>query len=434
VPAIPAEALAMFAAALLLRVAYAWIVHGPAAQPSSDSVTYDSVAWNLARGMGFQANADGVLYPTAFVPPGMPFALSLLYRATGHWFFGAVLLMCVFGALVPPLVRQLGQSMFSPAAGRVAGWLAVVHPLLVFFSGYVMTEPLFCDMLLLAMLASVGWLKSPRPGRAFGAGLLWGLAALTRPTAALVPLVVLAWAWSPLGLLLAPRQRLRQSALLLAGALAVVTPWTVRNAVVLHAFVPVTTGGGRSLFDANNPLVWDDPAQRGGANAILDHEPWAGRVSGMNEVERDRFAGREARAFLASRVAQWPEAATAKLARFWRWRWATASTGAWFAREGGLAAILRVVDPLLVWMLLTVPLALWGVARTWSGTRRHFQLLPLALVAVFTLGAVLYWGALRMRVPVEPLVLLYTGVGAADLWWRLRMRRAGLELVGATHR
>ena len=43
------ETLALFAVALALRVAYAWLVHGPAPVPSSDSVTYDTVAWNLAR-------------------------------------------------------------------------------------------------------------------------------------------------------------------------------------------------------------------------------------------------------------------------------------------------------------------------------------------------------------------------------------------------
>ena len=66
---------------------------------------------------------------------------------------------------------------------RIAGWLAVANPLLVFFSGYLLTESLFCVMVLAALLASVEWLKTPRPGRAFGAGVLWGLACLTRPTA-----------------------------------------------------------------------------------------------------------------------------------------------------------------------------------------------------------------------------------------------------------
>src|SRR5689334_22262435 len=90
------ETLALFVVALVLRVAYAWLVHGTAAVPSSDSATYDTIGWNLARGVGFQLMGAAAPYPTAFVPPVLPWVLSLLYRAAGHSFFAAVILMCVF--------------------------------------------------------------------------------------------------------------------------------------------------------------------------------------------------------------------------------------------------------------------------------------------------------------------------------------------------
>jgi len=423
------ETLTLFAVALVLRVAYAWLVHGPAATPSSDSVTYDTIAWNLARGMGFQLAGTGSPYPTAFVPPALPWAVSLLYRGVGHSFFAAVMLMCVFGALVPPLLRQLGRAMIGPAVGMWAGWLAAVHPLLVFFSGYVMTESLFSVTLLLALLSSVAWIKQPRPGRAFWSGALWGAASLTRPTALPLALVVALWAWGPLGLALAPGERRRHVVLLLLGLALTVAPWTLRNAAALHAFVPLTTGGGRSLLDANNPVVWDDDARRGGAIAVLTTEPWATRFRGLSEVEVDRRAGREAAAFLGTRVADWPRNALAKFARYWRWTALTPTTGTWASGSAGMAGRLQRLDPLLPWSILFFPLAAWGVVRTLRGTRRHFQLLPLWIVAASTLGTLVYWGALRLRVPIEPLVTLYAAVGIADIAWRVRMRRAGLALV-----
>src|SRR5437016_1550183 len=158
------EVLAMLVAALVLRVAYVLAVHRLSAQPSSDSIAYDQLGWNLARGMGFQLNGEVALYPTAKAPL-LPWLVSLLYRATGHVYFAALLLQCAIGAFIPVLVRALGRTMFGFRAGRVAGWLAVVHPLLVFFSGYLLTENLFCVMVLAALLASVEWLKAPRPGR-----------------------------------------------------------------------------------------------------------------------------------------------------------------------------------------------------------------------------------------------------------------------------
>jgi 4-amino-4-deoxy-L-arabinose transferase-like glycosyltransferase len=420
--------LALFTAALLLRVAFVLAVHQLSAQASSDSIAYDQLGWNLARGLGFQLNGVGGLYPTAKAPL-LPYVVSLLYRVTGHVYFAAVLLQCVIGAFIPVLVRALGRTMFGFSVGRIAGWLAVAHPLLVFFSGYLLTESLFCVMVLAALLVSVEWLKAPRRGRAFGAGLLWGLACLTRPTAMPLPVVVALWVWAPLGLIVSAPERWRQLALLALGVVLTIAPWTIRNAIVLHAFVPITTGGGRTLLDANNPRVWDDPALRGNAISTADVEPWATRFKNRSEVEVDRIASREAIAFGLSRWRDWPAVALAKLARLWRFSALTESTGRWY-RTGSLPdRVLGALDPLAVWSWLVMPFAIWGVARTARWTRRHFQLLPLWIILTFSAGSVVFWGALRLRVPAEPLLMLYAAVGYADLVRRLRLRRAGLALL-----
>jgi 4-amino-4-deoxy-L-arabinose transferase-like glycosyltransferase len=427
-PRPPGEVWALLGAALLLRVAYVFAVHRLGAEPSSDSITYDALAWNLARGVGFQLEADGTLYPVA-KPPLLSWLVSLVYRATGHVYFAALLLQCVLGAFVPVLVRSLARTMFGANVGRIAGWLAVFHPLLVFFSGYLLTESLFTVLVLSSLLASVGWLKAPRASRALGAGLLWGLTCLTRPTAMPLPVLVAAWAWAPLGLMLRPGERARQAGLLLLGVALAIAPWTIRNAIVLRAFVPITTGGGRTLLDANNAVVWDDPALRGSAISTADVEPWRSRFRGHSEREVDRIATQEAVAFGLARWRQWPEMAWAKFARMWRPRALAPSTGRWFPAGSLPDRLLSLADPLLLWSLVTWPLAAWGLVRTFRNSRRHFQLLPLWVVAVFTAGTLVFWGALRLRVPAEPMLLLYVGVGAADLVWRVRMRRAGLAVV-----
>ena len=425
------EVLALFFVALVLRAGYVLAVHHLDAQASSDSISYDQIAWNLARGMGFQLQGEVALYPTAKAPL-LPWLVSLLYRATGHVYFAALLLQCVIGALVPVLTRSLGRHMFGPGVGRAAGWLAVCHPLLIFFSGYLLTESLFCVMVLGSLVASVEWLKKPRATQAFRAGVLWGLASLTRPTALPLPVVVALWAWAPLGLMLKPQVRWKQVGALALGVVLTIAPWTVRNLIVLHDFVPITTGGGRTLLDANNARVWDDPALRGNAISTADQEPWATRFKGHSELEVDRMASEEAIAFGLSRWRQLPEMAWIKFTRFWRLRAMTPSTGRWY-RAGSLPdRLLGAADPLLLWSLVTLPLALWGLYRTVRWSRRHFQLLPLWIIAMFTLGSLVFWGSLRLRVPAEPLVLLYAAAGLADLVWRSRVRRAGLALISTT--
>lgn len=425
----PGEGLLVFAVALLLRAGYTWVSAGPGATPSSDPAEYDLVAWNLARGLGFAFGHDAGAYPTAFVPPVVPWITSLLYRVAGHHFFAALLLQCVIGALVPLLVRALASATFGGDVARIAGWLAALHPLLIFFSGYLLTETTFTAALLVALIASVGWLKTPRPGRALGTGMLWGLAALTRPTALPLPLLVALWAWGPLGLTVSGRDRIRQIALLGLGVALVVGPWTIRNAIVMHAFVPVTTGAGRALLDSNNPIVWNDPARRGGAIGTFHVEPYASMLRGKSEPEVDRIARREAFAFLGAHVREWPAMAWAKLARFWRVTREAGGTGHWQRRDSPLLGGLARVDPFLVWSVLVMPFAALGLIRALTGPRRWFLSLPALMIAAFTLGALLFWGALRMRVPIEPLVALYAAVGFEDARRRILPRARGLTLV-----
>lgn len=424
------ETLLMFGVALALRAAYTWLAQGPDAFPNSDSADYDAIAWNLAQGLGFKLTGAAGLYSTAFRPPALPFVTSLVYRLTGHVFLAALLMQCVIGALVPVALVAFARSTFGSSAARIAGWLAVVHPMLVFFSGYLVTEPLFALSLVLALSASAAWVKTPRPGRAVWAGMLWGASILTRPNAMAMPFLVLAWAWAPLGLSLRGSHRLRQAAALMLGVVLVVGPWTLRNARELHAFVPVTTGGGRSLLDSNNALIWDDPATRGGAVTVYHLEPYASHFRGLNDVEADRLSGRMAVQFLLERRAQWPQMALAKLARFWRLTSEGGKLTKQWKRTGTpLDALMSLLDPLTAWSVVVLPLALWGLAVTLRGPRRAFQSLPALVIAFFSLSAIVYWGSLRMRVPIEPLVALLAAVGADAILKARRVRRSGLALV-----
>ena len=427
--AFPLEALAAFVIALGLRAGYSALALGPHPVPSSDALSYDTAAWNLARGAGFALDGAHGPYATAFVPPVVPWLTSLLYRIAGHDFPAALFMQCVIGALVPLLLAALARATVGSSVARIAMWLAVLHPLLVFFSGYLLTETTFCAILLLALLASVEWLKTPRRSRALGAGLLWGAAALTRPTALPLPLLVAAWAWFPLGLTTGAAERARQLAMLALGVALVVAPWTMRNASAMHAFVLITTGGGRSLLDANNPVVWSDPATRGGATSVYHLEPYATQFQGLSETQIDARSGAMAREYLLKHVSEWPAMAIAKLARFWRLTSEGGGTGRWASGNSPLVAVLRVLDPLLVWSVLTMPLALYGIWVALRGPRGLFQSLPVLVIFTFTAGAMVYWGSLRLRVPGEPLVVLYAAIGADALLKRWRVRRSGMKLV-----
>ena len=201
-------------------------------------------------------------------------ALALLVRAAIRVPFGwelsvraaAGLLQTVVGTATVGIVGMAGRRMVGPAAAIVAAALVTFWPGLILMTPVLMAETLFTFLVIAGisslMLPDEG--TSLRPRRLCGAGALVALATLTRPTGALVVPVLLLWLWrrNPL----APGDRggpdtrrqgrwqpaLRMQAMFLAGFVAVLAPWVVRNAIHFEAFVPFDTNSGTYLCLGNH--------------------------------------------------------------------------------------------------------------------------------------------------------------------------------------
>jgi hypothetical protein len=66
------------------------------------------------------------------------------------------------------------------------------------------------------------------------------------------------------------RASLVRAAIFLLGLVVVVAPWTVRNAVALDRFVPISTGGGQVLF-AGTYLPSDGNPEKVGAEVVAEN-------------------------------------------------------------------------------------------------------------------------------------------------------------------
>jgi len=152
---------------------------------------------------------------------------------------GAVMLAAI-------AVRVLGSR---PAALSV-GIAAAAHPAFLWLSSDVQSEPLFMVLLLGAGFLLLVAVDRPSSGMALASGGALGFAALTRPSAlALFPFLA-----APLFDRTFPRRiraALAGSALL--GAVLVLAPWTIRNAVVHRAFLPVDDAAGFVFLQGNGP-------------------------------------------------------------------------------------------------------------------------------------------------------------------------------------
>ena len=111
-------------------------------------------------------------------------------------------------------------------------------------------EPLFGLLFVVALWLLVTYSPAESNGwRAVAVfGLLTGMAALTRGQGALLlPIAALYWVaiagW---------RQAALSTAIAAIAAVVIISPWTIRNAVELHAFVPISTNSGAALRVGHN--------------------------------------------------------------------------------------------------------------------------------------------------------------------------------------
>ena len=195
---------------------------------TTDSITYALPAVQLAHGEGFDLSLRRT--------PGYPLFVAVWLAAFGDDFRALLVVQHLLGLATAGLTWLLGRTLFGPLAGLLGGLaVALSGPQLV-YEHYLMTEPLFTLLLVAGLLALAAAVRRASAGLLLLTGLLFGLAALTRPIGqalpALVPLAVLLrgrWGgpWRP-RLLLAARAGL----IGLVGFGLVTLPWMVRNRVV----------------------------------------------------------------------------------------------------------------------------------------------------------------------------------------------------------
>ncbi len=248
---------AIFLFAVLVRLAVIGSTvgfHTPAgAEPASDSRIHITLVENLLAGRGY--SLDG---PTAITPPFYIFFLTGLYRVLGDP--AAVrLVQAVLAAAGCVMLYAIVRRVRDPATGLIAALLLSLYPLSAYLSGLHLTENLFLLLVLAFVLQALRVEERPTTMRAAGLGCLLGLAILTRAVfLAFLPFVLL-WAAAVWGVRTARAYRVFGLAALTAAL--VVSPWTIRNYLVFHAFVPVQSNGGMVFWAGNNPhsdggMVW----------------------------------------------------------------------------------------------------------------------------------------------------------------------------------
>ena len=407
-------------AAGALRLGFgAWVV-GWDAPLKGDEIDYHTLATHVAVGEGFLVG-EGT--PTARRPPGYPVVLSLAYRAFGPSEAVGRGLQVALGMVVVWLTFLVGRRFFETTTGFIAAAFAAVNPFLTFISGYLLTENLYMVLVMGALLLLPGpHAFDGRLRSVLGAAVLLGLATLTRPTALLLG-VALVLTCVVVGSGTAA-QRLERGALAVVVFVALMVPWTLRNYSAFGGWVGLTTHGGITFYQGNNPKVVEIPHYRGGA-APLGALPRFEEFSGMGELERDRFAWRLGREYLRDNLREVPALEFWKFVRFWRLKsemgLSGIKSGWWWNKDSVLGRLATSVDVGFVYAIVVFPLCLAG----WILTRRRARELAFlySVIVMHTLVGLVFFGSIRGRIPVEPVIAIFAAVAVEWVIGCIRPRR-----------
>jgi 4-amino-4-deoxy-L-arabinose transferase-like glycosyltransferase len=212
------------------------------------------IARSIASGHGF-GSPFAQTGPSALLPPVYCYLLAGIFKVFGietkASILAALSLNSLFSALACIPVYLLARQAFGQRVAKWAGWGWAFSPYGVYYgadwawSTCLVTLELACLFLFAWNLEN-----STRTRDWILFGLLGGFAAMTEPvTLAVVPLLGL---WT---LYRRFRRRGPWKAPVIAAAfaaLAVMSPWLIRNYELFHRFIPVRSGFGLELYIGNN--------------------------------------------------------------------------------------------------------------------------------------------------------------------------------------
>ena len=355
------------------------------------------LAESLRSGQGLSSPFGGSTGPTAFLAPGYPAVLAVMFRLFGSysWAAGAAImaLQLLFSVLTVAVMLHLTEKLFGAAAANLAGtFWAVSMPLL--WLPAVLWDTSLSILLLLGLLAlALRVTRAAAAGYWAAMGVYCGMAMLVNPSLTLALFALVGWAVYQAK----PRAGYAPGLCLLT-LLTVFAPWPLRNARVLHAFIPLRSNFGYEVWQGNHT----------GGSGVFDAslEPLKNKEEYRDYAEEGEVAYMHNKATLAKQfIRQHPDAflrlSVGRVARFW--------SGAGEADNSAIMEGHAVITSLL---------GLAGLGALWT-KRRATAMLFLLPILIFPLPYYVTHADFRFRLILDPVLTMlsaYTLLRVTDYW------------------
>jgi hypothetical protein len=372
-------------------------------------------------------------YPDAYWPPFFPIVLAVLIKlhsfAVALW-FGRHVRLVIWLRLAMGTINALSLAGLTLIAFRLWGrrtalvtiWIGALYLPWIDVGASLYSESLLIPIVIATCVATLEYRRTGSRSLLVSAGLLAGLATMTHGNGLVLVPIVGAAVW-PAGRL-QPRpagvRRLRPVLAVIAAAAAVIAPWTIRNAIELHAFVPVATSLGNTLAGTYNsrsassspPARWLSPGNRVEYRAIYHRFPNASPAQDA-ALERRAVQYIEDHPQYLLAVGVWN---TANLLDFTYLDYALAD-----ARRERLPAWSVYAQKWCFWLLAVLAITGCFTRRARDPSRWLWAVPILLFLTVVWVGA----GSPLYREPVDPFLILLAGCACQVAFaraWRGRTR------------
>jgi len=292
----------------------------PPLSEQGDPEEYDILALNMINGKGYNLGGlsgnfayylkDRITDPTARRVPLYPMMIAFIYLLIGRHFKAVFLTQALIDTLTMYLIYLLAKKVFKDEkAGLISSILYLIYIPFLETCHVLMSENLYAFFLYAGLLLFITGLENHQLKFICSAGIVFGLAHLTRPDIFYVMVLFL------ILLLYSFRKRInvgvKNAIFFSAVFLVIILPWIIRNYMTFNRIIITTTLEGEVL-------AWEYLSKF----AVLgeDHEQnfdLSEKMNELDEVSRNDFLKKKAIDYYLENPVRWLKTLPIHILNFW---------------------------------------------------------------------------------------------------------------------
>ncbi|MDD2688634.1 MAG: glycosyltransferase family 39 protein [Candidatus Omnitrophica bacterium] len=380
----------LFLIALGIRLFIGIILFNPPVR--ADAHSYEEMALSILSGRGLQID----MHPTSIYMPLYPMFLAAIYFVVGHHYLSIVVSQAILSAFMCIIIYFLAKRLFNKTIALLAGMLLCFDLGFIFIPRHFLSETLYSFLLLISMLFLVRFIQTYKTRDILFAGLFLTLTTLTRSLIFLFPFFISVYLAKVLSRKFGVKLALKKISLFILIFLLPLGIWVIRNYRVHHAFVPLTTLTGESLYACYKPeqgkifgkFVYDDVCAAG---RKID-----------SEVQRNKYFLDAALQYIRTNYNKIPKLVLLKSMYFFSlFDWEVINYGVY---NFSFAFILPFI--IAGFFVPLIKKYNHGIAIIYLGLLYNLIILLIC------------YASPRLRLPLEPYLILFAAGGIYFLWQR----------------